>query len=267
MESLLPRPFRVERVRRETHDVSTLELRGGPLRFAAGQFTMAYAFGVGEIPLSISGDPAQPDVLVHSIRAVGPVSRAIAGLKKGDVLGIRGPYGAGWPVGSAEGGDVVVVAGGMGLAPLRPVVYTLLARRKRFRRVSLLYGARSPEDVVFARELRRWKLDVEITVDRAATRGWRDHVGTVTTLIPHAAFEAASTTAFICGPEIMMRFTAQALADRGVPAARIFVSAERNMKCAVGFCGHCQLGPRFICKDGPVFPWAELCPLLSTREL
>ncbi len=267
MESLLPKPFRVERVRRETHDVATLELRGGRFPFSPGQFTMAYAFGVGEIPLSISGDPAAPDVLVHSIRAVGPVSRAIVGLKKGDVLGIRGPYGAGWPVATAEGGDVLVVAGGMGLAPLRPVIYALLARRKRFRRVTLLYGSRTPEDVVFAKELRRWQLEVEVTVDRAEKGAWRGHVGTVTTLLPRATFEPAATTAFVCGPEIMMRFTAQALADRGVPAGRVFVSAERNMKCAVGFCGHCQLGPRFICKDGPVFPWAELCPLLSTREL
>jgi NAD(P)H-flavin reductase len=268
-----PAPFVVKRARRETHDVVTLELRpeGGRFPFLPGQFTMVYAFGVGEVPLSISGDPGRPGVLVHTLRAVGAVTRAIAAARPGAVLGVRGPYGSAWPVEAAEGSDVVLLAGGMGLAPLRPVLYRILARRDRYGRVVVLYGTRTPQDLLFGAELAKWRkrfdLQVEVTVDRVPEGRWKGDVGSVVGLLPRASFDPAKAAAFVCGPEVMMRYGSAALRERGVPDARIAVSAERNMKCAVGYCGHCQLGPAFVCKDGPVFPWPALGPLLAVREL
>lgn len=270
---LLPRPFRVRTARRELADVRTLQLDpadgGPPLAFLPGQFTMLYAFGVGEVPISISGDPAKPEPLVHTIRAVGAVTRALCGLRKGQALGVRGPYGSSWPLSGSEGRDLVVVAGGVGLAPLRPAILSILADRGRFGRVALLVGARSPGEILFARELERWRgrfdLDVRVTVDRA-DRSWKGEIGVVTRLVSQAAFEPSRASAFVCGPEVMMRFAAAELRVRGVPADSIHVSLERNMKCAVGVCGHCQFGPAFVCKDGPKFSWARVEPLLRIRE-
>ena len=271
--ALLPRPFRVTRVRRELPDVWTLELQAadgeGPVRFQPGQFTMVYAFGVGEVPLSISGDPAKPDVLVHTVRAVGTVTRAVCSARKDDVLGVRGPYGEGWPVEAALGRDVVIMAGGLGLAPLRPLVRAVMARRGAFGRVVILVGARTPANLLYAREVARWRarldLEVRATVD-AGDPTWKGDVGVITTLLPRVTFAPATTTAFVCGPEVMMRFAAADLAHCGVPPARIFLSMERNMKCAVGVCGHCQFGPAFVCKDGPVLPYARVEAGLRIRE-
>jgi anaerobic sulfite reductase subunit B len=266
-----PQLFRVRTRRRETHDTWTLRLEpvdGDGPGVRPGQFTMVYAFGVGEVPISFSGDPRGP--LVHTVRAVGAVTSAICDARRGAVLGIRGPFGNEWPVAGAAGGDVVVVAGGIGLPPLRPALYEILHRRRDFRDVALLYGARTPDDLVFRRELERWHargdVQVEVTVD-AAVEPWRGKVGVVPKLIEGARFDPAATTAFIVGPEIMMRFSAQALLDRGLPPSRIFVSMERNMQCGVGHCGHCQLGPTLICRDGPVYRWDVLTPLLTAREL
>lgn len=272
--ALLPRPFRVTRARRELADVWTLELEAsdgeGPLSFRPGQFTMVYAFGIGEVPLSISGDPAAPDVLVHTVRAVGAVTQAICASKKGSVLGVRGPYGAGWPVEAALGRDVVIMAGGLGLAPLRPLVRAIVARRGAFGRVVLLVGARTPSTLLFARELARWRarfdLAVRATVD-AADADWKGEVGVITTLLPRAPFDPATTTAFVCGPEVMMRFAAADLLHLGVPPEMVFLSLERNMKCAVGVCGHCQFGPDFVCADGPVFPYSRIAASLRIREV
>ena len=272
--ALLPRPFRVTRVRRELADVWTLELEAsdgeGPVRFRPGQFTMVYVFGIGEVPLSISGDPAKPDVLVHTVRAVGTVTRAVCAAKKGDVLGVRGPYGEGWPVEAALGRDVVIMAGGLGLAPLRPLVRAVVARRGAFGRVVLLIGARTPASLLFSRELARWRarfdLDVRATVD-AGDPTWNGDVGVITTLLPRATFDPATTTAFVCGPEVMMRFAAADLVHRGVPPELVFLSMERNMKCAVGVCGHCQFGPAFVCKDGPVFSYSRIETSLRIREV
>jgi NAD(P)H-flavin reductase len=272
--ALPSRPFRVARVRRELDDVWTLELEAfdgeGPVRFEPGQFTMVYAFGIGEVPLSISGDPAKPDVLVHTIRAVGTVTRAVCAVRKNDVLGVRGPYGTGWPVETALGRDVVIMAGGLGLAPLRPLVRAVVARRGAFGRVVLLIGARTPTSLLFARELARWRgrfdLDVRATVD-AADQTWNGEVGVITTLLPRATFDPAKTTAFVCGPEVMMRFAAADLVHRGVAPEHVFLSMERNMKCAVGVCGHCQFGPTFVCKDGPVYPYSRIDASLRIREI
>jgi NAD(P)H-flavin reductase len=272
-DPMLPHPYRVRRVQRETYDTFTLELgqvNGGGLPFAPGQFNMIYIFGVGEVPISISGDPARSKTLVHTVRAVGTVTKPLVGLRGGDVLGVRGPFGSSWPVEEAKGSDVVIVAGGIGLAPLRPALYYLLSHRASYGRVVLLYGARTPEDLLYTSELEEWRsrfdMEVGITVD-AATGDWRGNVGVVTTLIPWARFEPSDTIAMVCGPEVMMRFTVQALQERGVAAENTYVSMERNMKCAVGFCGHCQFGPTFICKDGPVFRCDRMEQFLWKREI
>lgn len=267
----VPRPFRVARRRRETRDTWTLALEpvaGASIAVAPGQFTMLSAFGVGEAPISVSGDPAGP--LVHTVRAVGAVTDAICAARPGAVLGVRGPFGNAWPLDEAAGADVVVVAGGIGLAPLRPAVHELLRRRGAFGVVAVLYGSRTPRDLLYRRELERWRgrfdLQVDVTVD-AGDRGWRGNVGVVTKLVAGARFEPPSTVALVCGPELMMRFAAAALLERGVPADRIHLSMERTMRCGVGHCGHCQLGPTLICRDGPVYRYDRLAPLLEVREL
>jgi NAD(P)H-flavin reductase len=266
--------YRVRRTRRETSDTWTLDLKpeagGEALGFAPGQFNMLYAFGVGEAPISISGDPTEPAHLVHTVRAVGAVSRALCALRDGDALGVRGPFGTAWPVEEAAGRDVLLVAGGVGLAPLRPACYQILAQRSRFGRVSLLYGARAPDSLTFADELARWRarfdVEVEITVDHAVG-AWGGHVGVVTTLLDYAPVDPEDCVAMLCGPEVMMRFVSSELRRRGVPADRIYLSLERNIQCALGLCGHCQLGAELICRDGPVYSLARIEPLLRVREL
>lgn len=268
-----PLRYRVRRVHRETHDVFTLELGpvdGDGFSFGPGQFTMLYVFGMGEAPISISGDPADGTKLVHTIRSVGTLTGALGKLKKGDVLGVRGPFGARWPVEEAAGKDVVLAAGGIGLAPLRPVLYRIMADRQRFGKVVLLYGTRTPEDIIFRQELEEWRgrmdMEVEVTVDRAGA-DWRGNVGVVTTLLPRAVFDPANTIAMLCGPEVMMRYMIADLMKRGMSEEGIYLSMERNMKCGIGQCGHCQFGPYFVCKDGPVFRHDRVKWLLGIREI
>ncbi len=271
---MLPHTYQIRRVGRETHDTFTLELipsgRNGMGRFSPGQFNMLYVFGVGEVPISISGDPQKEKSLTHTTRAVGTVTKAMYKLKKGDVVGVRGPYGSAWPIGQARGRDVVIVAGGIGLAPLRPAIYELLREREKFGKIVILYGTRTPNDILYRKELEQWRsrfdLEVNITVDRAAA-GWRGGVGVVTTLIPKASFDPSHAIAMVCGPELMMRFTVNELHKRGVALEYMYVSLERNMKCGIGLCGHCQYGPLFICKDGAVFPFAAIKNLFTRREL
>ena len=272
-DPMRPEPFEVRHVTRETGDTFTLTLEPLPAArrpFAPGQFNMLYVFGVGEVPISISGDPARPEMVVHTVRAVGAVTRALQKIERGDPVGLRGPFGTAWPVDGAQGHDVIVVAGGIGLAPLRPAVYHVLAHRAQYGRVSLLYGARTPQDLLFTRELAHWRgrfdVDVAVTVDRATVE-WQGGVGVVTKVVDRAPFDPASAMAFVCGPEVMIRFAVLALQKRGVADASIFVSMERNMKCAVGLCGHCQLGPVFVCKDGPVFPYERVRSLFGVREV
>jgi NAD(P)H-flavin reductase len=269
---MVPAPFAVVAKRRDTTDTWTLELEsegGDGLGFAPGQFTMLSCGGAGEVPISISGDPADPSRLVHTVRAVGLATRAICAAEPGDVLSVRGPFGNAWPVEAAEGADVLVVCGGIGLAPLRPAVLALLARPSRYGRVLLLYGGRSPTQLLYPDELDAWTargLDVAVTVDSAGPE-WLGRVGVVPRLVRRAAFDPGSAVALVCGPEVMMRFTAAALAERGVPAARTYASMERNMQCGIGVCGHCQLGPTLVCRDGPVYRWDALAPWLAIREL
>ncbi len=270
----LPELFTIRKVWQETADTFTIELESVEKRenfvFRPGQFNMVYVFGVGEIPISISGDPADQGVLVHTTRAVGTVTRALEKLKKGGCLGIRGPYGAPWPLEQAETKDVVIVAGGIGLAPLRPALYSILRQRELYGNVVLLYGTRTPPDILFREELEQWRarfdLEVHVTVDRA-TSGWKGNVGVVPTLIAKSSFDPRNVLTLICGPEVMMRFTAMEFVKRGVTAENIYVSMERNMECGVGLCGHCQFGPHFVCKDGPVFRYDKVKELLMKWEI
>ncbi|MCR4318462.1 MAG: FAD/NAD(P)-binding protein [Planctomycetes bacterium] len=268
-DALIPETARVTSVRKETVDTFTMDLDRG-FRFEPGQFNMLYAFGAGEVPISISGDPADSSRLVHTIRSVGAVTKRLEALRPGDMLGVRGPYGEGWPMAKARGHDIVIVAGGIGLAPLRPVIYHALRHRDDYGNVVLLYGARSPEDMIFESELHRWRgrfdMGVKVIVDRAPS-SWRTHVGVVTTLIPKVYFDPIDTIAMVCGPEVMMRFVVREFQNRGLTEDKIYVSMERNMKCAVGLCGHCQFGPEFICADGPVFRYDRVRDIIGIREI
>lgn len=267
-----PVPCRVRSVVRELEDTFTLELDppDDGWSFASGQFTMLYAFGIGEVPISISGDPSDSSRIVQTIRAVGPVTDALTSVAPGDVVGVRGPYGSSWPTKAAKGRDLLIVTGGIGLAPLRPAILEVLNRRDRYGSVTLLYGARSPDELLFADELQEWRgrfdLEVLITVDRG-NQTWRGPVGVVTSLISRASFDPESAVAFVCGPEIMMRFTIQDLQTMGFTDDRVYVSMERNMKCGIGLCGHCQMGPFFVCKDGPVFKCSDVSTVCWTKEV
>jgi len=267
----VPQPLRVTRVRRESSDIATFYLTpASPFAFAAGQFNMLYVFGRGEVAISISGDPGEEDRIVHTVRAVGAVSGALAQLRRSAVVGMRGPFGSSWPLAQAEGSDIVIVAGGLGLAPLRPAIYRVLAHRQHYGRVALLYGARGPADILYQRELETWRrrldVEIEVIVDHAGA-DWHGNVGVVPALIPRMSFDPQHTVALVCGPEIMMRFTVAALRDRGLAAEQIYLSMERDMKCAVGLCGRCQFGPAFVCRDGPVFRYDRIAPMFGIREI
>lgn len=270
-DALLPRPHTVAWRWRETDDTVTMVLRpadGAPVQCAPGQFTMLYAFGVGEVPISFSGDPAAGMPLVHTVRAVGSVTEALCRVRRGATVGVRGPYGTGWSLG-APGDDVLVVAGGLGLAPLRPAVLQALADDARRRRLRVLVGGRSPDQLLFRREVTGWQArgaDVRVTVDHAAP-GWEGPVGVVTELLDDAVTRPERTAALVCGPEVMMRLVADRLQRLGVPGERIQVSLERNMRCGVAHCGHCQLGGVLLCRDGPVVRWDRIGLSLAVREL
>lgn len=266
----VPVPMTIASAVRELDGVFTYTFEpAGGFAFRPGQFNMLYVHGVGEVPISISGDPAEPTRLVHTIRAVGTVTRAMEQLGQGSVMGVRGPYGSAWPIADAKGRDVLVIAGGLGLAPLRPVILHVLANRADYARVTILYGARSPADLLYRHELERWRgrfdCRVDAIVDRAG-RDWFGPVGVVTRLLDDVPVDRDDAV-FMCGPEIMMRFVVRELEKRGVPREAIWLSIERSMKCGVGLCGHCQLGGTFACKDGPVFRFDRVAPLLQVREL
>ena len=269
---MAPVPCRVLGRWDETHDTVSLALDPPPgwQGFRPGQFNMLYTFGVGESAISISGDPADDGRLLHTVRKVGKVTEALARLERGDVVGVRGPFGTPWPLGYAAGRDVVVVAGGIGLAPLRPAIHELLANRDHYKRVLILIGARTAADLLYPEEIQDWRgrfdVDLQVTLD-SATGGWRGRVGVVTTLIPRAEFDAEHAVAMVVGPEIMMRFSATELLNRGMAPSRVFVSMERNMKCGIGLCGHCQVGAKFVCRDGAVFGFDEAETLFQVREV
>lgn len=271
---MLPSPYRVADRRAENHDSVTLWLEpvSTPLAgFRAGQFTMLYARGIGEVAISVSGSPDAADgQLVQTIRDVGAVSAALTRAAAGDLLGVRGPFGTDWGLDTAKDRDLVIVAGGLGLAPLRPVLLGALANRTDYRRIVLVAGAREPAEFLFTDQLDAWAstpdLELHLTVDRAAP-GWTQAVGFVTEPLARLRIEPTRTTAFLCGPEPMMRFSANVLLGKGIAASDIRLSLERDMKCGIGLCGHCQLGPLLLCRDGPVLDYATAQPLLAVREL
>ncbi len=271
---LEPAPFTVRARAQETRDTVSLVLAPAPgsevPAFRPGQFNMLSVPGRGEVAISISGDPGRAGEWVHTVRALGLATQALAGSMPGTLIAARGPYGQGWPVDRAWGKDVVIVAGGVGLAPVRPLLLELLRHRARFGRLEVIYGARTPDDLLYAPELAAWRgrtdARFQVTVD-AAGRDWYGDVGLVTQRLPDARFDPASAVAFLCGPEIMMRLTAETLEGRGLPREGIWVSLERTMQCGVGLCGHCQFGPYLLCRDGPVLPYRDVARLLRIRGL
>jgi NAD(P)H-flavin reductase len=271
---MAPVPYRVRSKVIENADSVTLCLEPIATELSAprpGEFMMIYAFGVGEVAISVSGDPSVADgTITHTIRSVGAVSAALCAAEPGSTLGLRGPFGTSWGLEEAAGRDLVVVAGGVGLAPLRPVVLGALADRDRYGRVMVIAGARAQRDFLYAAELQRWqddsRLELHQTVD-VPIQGWLGETGFVTEPLRRLSLVPERVTAFLCGPEPMMRFGAQALLAKGVAATDIRVSLERNMQCGIGWCGHCQLGPLLVCRDGPVVGYDVALPLLDCKEL
>ena len=265
---LLPEQAVIKDARNQTYDTITFTMsfmngRQAEYRFAPGQYNMVTLFGIGEAPFSISSDPGKTDSFDHTIRVVGNLTMALRRLNVGDVVGVRGPYGKGWPLEEAAGKDILIVAGGIGLAPLRPVISEILSNRDRYGQVEILYGARTPEDLLFVDEVDRWRAvpscSVSVSVDSVPEdQRWNGHVGVVTTLYKEMRTKPRNAVVMMCGPQIMMKFGLIGLLKDGFPDSRIYISLERRMKCGVGMCGHCQTGPLHVCKDGPVFPYSRI---------
>ena len=268
-EPMLPLPYRVRVITWNVPDVYTIELVPvaesiGP--WLPGQFVMTYVFGTGEVPISMSSNPADQDHIALTIRAGGYVTRAGGQLSPGDIVGIRGPFGTSWPTEDAAGSDIIVVAGGIGLAPLKSVAYTAINRRADFGKVTILYGARHPDTLLYQAELERWAATEEISSHLTVDEGndsWDGPVGLVTKLVEQMDTPSDGTMAFVCGPDIMMRFVAEALVTRGLSPDKVYLTMERNMKCAIGLCGHCQMGSLFICYDGPVLALPRVRHLMT----
>jgi NAD(P)H-flavin reductase len=268
----------IQRVVTETPESATYwcafrDGEGDGYEFQPGQFNMVYLFGVGEVAISISSDPAHPQRIGHTIRAAGRVTNLLTKVRPGDEIGIRGPFGRPWPMREAEGGDLVVIGGGVGVCPVRPAIEQAMRRRDRYRRLILLMGARTPELLPYRDQLDEWVaqmdrrgVELHLTVDEKDA-SWPYDEGVVTTLFPKANIDPANATALVCGPEIMMRFAGRGLLDLGMPADRVWVSMERHMQCGIQLCGHCQLGPWFVCSDGPVFRYDQIRELMEVREL
>ena len=271
---MLPQSASVLKIKEEAYAITTYTLTldekaaREAYRFMPGQFNMLYLPGIGEVPISISTDPGEPGELGHTIRYAGNVTRAIGRLRVGDVVGLRGPYGSAWPLEQVRGQDLCIVTGGIGLAPLRPVIYTVIRNRVDFGQVLLLYGARTPDDLLYTDEFQAWQaqeIQIHTTVDRA-DMSWKSHVGVVPMLFYQLRLDSKRTSVLTCGPEIMMRFVIYEAMARRIPKERIYISMERNMKCGVGLCGHCQLGPAFICKEGPVLPYSQVEPFFGLED-
>ena len=270
---MLPQPFRVVGRQEEIPGCVALTLEsvnGAAVHFSPGQFYMVYVFGQGEVPISVSGDPACLNQLTFTVMSVGSVTRALCSVEPGECLGLRGPFGSAWPVDKLKGKDVVIMAGGLGLAPLRPALYQLLRNHSDYETLRLLYGTRQPQSILFHQQLVQWKahapIEVEITVDTAG-QDWLGKVGVVTDLLKRQHIDPNKSVILICGPEVMMRFSAYALLDLGVPSNHLYLSMERNMKCAVKLCGRCQFGPYFICNDEPIFSFDRVEHLFKVREV
>jgi len=237
-------------------------------RFAPGQFNMVYLYGVGEIPISIVSDPRDPALLDHTIRAVGRVTQGLARLHEGDHIGLRGPFGHGWPLQRAEGHDILVVTGGLGCAPVVAVINFILMRRERFGRLTIIQGVKHAEELIWRERYAYWNTLPDTHVLLAADHGgplWPWHVGLVTEVFDQVQITPARTIAMMCGPEGMMHAGIKNLTGRGITEDRIYLSMERSMHCAVGHCGHCQYGANFVCRDGPVFAYPRIKELFSSK--
>ncbi|MBH0191004.1 MAG: FAD/NAD(P)-binding protein [Nitrospira sp.] len=256
----------------EAEDIHTYRLRLNDqdvrrnFRFTAGQFNMVYLFGVGEVAISIVSDPDEPERLDHTIRAVGRVTSAIGQLSVGEVLGIRGPFGQGWPLEEARGHDIVIATGGLGCAPVVGAIEYIFRRRREYGSVKIIHGVKTPRDLLYHERFETWRRQPDTEVLLASDRPdetWRYHVGVVTELFERVPINAAKTMVLMCGPEIMMRLGVPILMNRGIPATAVYVSLERHMECGIGLCGHCQMGPYFLCKDGPVMRYDRVEPWLG----
>ena len=273
-DPFLPRPAFVTEIRGETPGIATYRIefadpdRAAQYEYEPGQFNMLWMPGIGEVPISIASARDEGPGILHTIRATGRVTNAMAKLKPGSPIGMRGPYGRGWPLKQAEGRDVLVVSGGLGLAPLRPVVLALLANRDRYGKVVLMHGARTPKDLLYDYEYESWGkhgIETLITVDRGDV-AWRGRVGVVPVLFNRISIDPVRTLMMTCGPEVLMRFAVAEAVAREIPEGWIYYSLERNMHCAIGLCGHCQLGPDFVCKDGPVFDHSQTARFFSREH-
>lgn len=252
----------------ETPDTVTLTLvpaDGSTVAAVPGQFHMLWAPGVGEVPISVSR--VDGSTLSFTVRAVGAVTAALCAASPGDTLGARGPYGRGWDTTPDPSRHLVMIAGGLGLAPLRPLVEAVSADPGRFASVTLLVGARDVDGLLYAHDRDRWatRIALRCTVD-VGTHGWTGPVGPVTGLLDGAFADPELVRVAMCGPEIMMRVVGDDLVARGVPGDAVEISLERNMQCGVGHCGHCQLGPLLVCVDGPVVAWSRVAPSLEVDE-
>jgi NAD(P)H-flavin reductase len=274
LDPMVPQPAVIEAIKPEAAGIYTFGLAlsdpaaAQAFRFKPGQFNMLYLPGFGEAAISLSSDPNEPGRLGHTIRYAGNVTRALGRLKVGDLIGVRGPYGSAWPMEEGLGKNLVVAAGGIGLAPLRPVILGVMQKREAYQRVVLLYGARTPADLLYTAEFESWQkqgIEIHMTVD-IGNESWRGLVGVVPQLFYRIRMDAKQTLVLTCGPEIMMRFVIYEVLARRIPKEAIYISMERNMKCAVGFCGHCQFGPSFICKQGPVLKFSTIEPFFGRED-
>ena len=251
----------------ETPHIFTLRLRftdpdiHEQYQFEPGQFNMLYVYGVGEVPISIVSDPQDEHAYDHTIRRLGRVTNVLADLKEGDRIGVRGAYGRGWPVQQAEGRDVVLITGGLGCAPVVSVINYVLKRRDRYRRLIIMQGVKHADDLIWREKYEIWNKQEDTQVVLAASQGgagWPWATGHITELVSEIDFDPQNCTVMMCGPEGMMIAAIKELLPRNVPESSIWLSMERNMQCAIGHCGHCQHGPNFVCKDGPVFTYPEI---------
>ncbi len=272
-EPMMPIPAVIRDIKSEAYGISTFMISPkDPAQalapFGPGQFNMIHLPGFGEVAISISSDPSTPEVMGHTIRYAGTVTRALGRLKVGDTVGIRGPYGRGWPLAENIGKDLLIVTGGIGMAPLRPVLLHVIHHRKEYGRVIVLYGGRTPQDLLYQDEFDGWRdqgIELHVSVDRA-DETWKGQVGVIPMIFYKIRLEHRNTVVYTCGPEIMMRFVIFEALARRIPKDAIYVSMERNMKCAIGICGHCQLGPKFVCKDGPVLTYEAVEPFFGRED-
>jgi NAD(P)H-flavin reductase len=271
---LLPLEAEIVARTRESGNIFSLHLRllddaaRMAFRYAPGQFNMLYLYGVGEVPISIVDDVLDGEVLIHTVRALGRVTRGLAQLQVGDRIGLRGPYGRGWPLIAAQGRDVLVITGGLGCAPVVAVIHRVFRHRKQYGHLTIIQGVRHSDDLIWREHYDRWRDEPDTTVLLAADKagpGWSWHVGLVTELFREMNFDPQRAMAMLCGPELMMRSSAEQLTARGLPEDMLYLNMERNMQCAVAQCGHCQYGSRFVCRDGPVFAYADVKELLGVR--